>query len=48
VHLPDVRERLIGQGLEPVGSTPEALAAHIREETAKYAKLIKRIGLKGE
>jgi len=31
-----------------VGSTPEALSAYIREETVKYAKLIKQIGLKGE
>ena len=48
VHLPDVKERLQTQGLEPVGSTPEALSAYIREETVKYAKLIKQIGLKGE
>jgi tripartite-type tricarboxylate transporter receptor subunit TctC len=48
VHLPDVKERLQSQGLEPVGSTPEALSAYIRAETVKYAKLIKQIGLKGE
>jgi tripartite-type tricarboxylate transporter receptor subunit TctC len=48
VHLPDVKEKLEPQGLEPVGSTPEQLSAYIREETAKYAKLIKQIGLKPE
>jgi tripartite-type tricarboxylate transporter receptor subunit TctC len=48
VHLPDVKERFQTQGLDPVGSTPEQLSAYIREETAKYAKLIKQIGLKGE
>jgi tripartite-type tricarboxylate transporter receptor subunit TctC len=48
VHLPDMKEKLEPQGLEPVGSTPEALNAYIKEETAKYAKLIKQIGLKPE
>jgi hypothetical protein len=35
-------------GTQPVGSTPEALTAYMKEESAKYAKLIKQIGLKGE
>jgi tripartite-type tricarboxylate transporter receptor subunit TctC len=48
VHLPDVKERFQSQGLEPVGSTPEAISAYIKDETAKYAKLIKQIGLKPE
>jgi tripartite-type tricarboxylate transporter receptor subunit TctC len=48
VHLPDMKEKLEPQGLEPVGSTPEALNAYIKEETAKYAQLIKQIGLKPE
>jgi tripartite-type tricarboxylate transporter receptor subunit TctC len=48
VHLPDVKEKLEPQGLEPVGSTPEQLSAYIKEETVKYAKLIKQIGLKPE
>ena len=48
VHLPDMKEKLEPQGLEPVGSTPEALNAYIKEETVKYAKLIKQIGLKPE
>jgi tripartite-type tricarboxylate transporter receptor subunit TctC len=45
---PDVRERLAGHGLEPVGSTPEAFRAHLQRETAKYAKLIKAGGIKPE
>ena len=46
--LPDVKERFVSQGLEPVGSTPQELAAYIRSETAKYAKLIKQVGIKPE
>lgn len=44
MHLPDVREFLISQGLAPVGSTPEELSAHIKEESKMYAALIKEIG----
>jgi tripartite-type tricarboxylate transporter receptor subunit TctC len=42
---PDVVERLRKQSIEPVASTPEQLAAHIRTEFARYSKLIKAIGL---
>lgn len=38
--LPEVREYLIKDGAEPVGSTPEALAAFFRSEVAKYARVI--------
>ena len=44
VNQPDVRERFLGQGLTPVGSTPEQMAALIKEESAEYAKLVKEIG----
>jgi tripartite-type tricarboxylate transporter receptor subunit TctC len=43
VNQPDVKERLIGQGLTPIGSTPEQLKALIREESAEFAKLVKQI-----
>ena len=46
--LPDVRERFVSQGLEPAGTTPQQLASYIREETVKYAKLIKQVGIKAE
>ena len=44
VNQPDVKERLLGQGLTPVGSTPEQMSALIREESKEYAKLVKQIG----
>ncbi|HYH40748.1 MAG TPA: tripartite tricarboxylate transporter substrate binding protein [Burkholderiales bacterium] len=46
VNLPDVQERLIGQGLTPVGSTPEQMRALMMEESRENAKLVKQIGLK--
>ena len=44
VNMPDVQERLIGQGLTPVGSTPEQMAALWKEESRETAKLVKQIG----
>ncbi len=38
---PDVAEWMKQNGLDPVGSTPEEHAAHIRAEIAKYAKAVK-------
>lgn len=44
----DIRIRLSSMGTDPVGSTPEQFAAHIRAETAKWGKLIRDIGLRLE
>ena len=41
LKLPDVSTRLTELGAEPVGSTPEQFAAHIKAEIAKWAKVIK-------
>jgi len=41
VKLPDIRERLLGLGVEPVGNTPEQFAEYVRTEIAKWAKVVK-------
>ena len=46
VHLPEVRQLFVAQGLEPVGSGPEQFADYIRGEVAKHAKLIRDAKLK--
>ena len=48
ITQPEVKERLNAQGLDVVASTPEQFDAHIRSETAKYARVIKQLGLKAE
>ena len=48
IALPDVKERLISQGAEPVGDTPEEFAQFIKAEAAKWGKVIKSLNLKIE
>lgn len=45
---PDVRQRLLNDGAEPVGSSPEEFSAYLRSETEKWAKVIKAAGIKPE
>ena len=45
---PALRQKLIDAGVEPLTSTPEELAAHIRSETAKWAKVVKEANIKVE
>ena len=46
LQLPESREKLSAIGLEPVGGTPQQYAAHIKEELAKYARVVKATGIK--
>jgi tripartite-type tricarboxylate transporter receptor subunit TctC len=45
---PEVARRIAAEGSEAVGSTPQQLAAHIQTERAKWARVIKQAGIKGE
>jgi tripartite-type tricarboxylate transporter receptor subunit TctC len=45
---PDLRERLSTQGVEPWPGTPAEFEQLIRGETARYAKIVQRAGLKKE
>ena len=46
--LPDVRERMLAAGVEPVGGTPEQYAAFIGTEMVKWAKVAKDAGIQPE
>ena len=44
----DVVERLQAQGAEPMRGSPEAFARFMREETAKWAPIVRQAGIKPE
>jgi tripartite-type tricarboxylate transporter receptor subunit TctC len=41
-----VREFMVKEGLDPVGSTPEELAAQMKREITKYAEVIRKGNIK--
>ena len=43
---PEVREKLLAQGAEPVANTPDAFGKFINAEIAKWAKVVKASGAK--
>jgi tripartite-type tricarboxylate transporter receptor subunit TctC len=46
LNLPDVHERIVLDGSEPVGNTPEVFRQFMLADTAKWAKLVKETGAK--
>jgi tripartite-type tricarboxylate transporter receptor subunit TctC len=48
LDAPDVRAALAAQGANPVGGSPEAFAAFIRAESARWGKLVRDIGIKAD
>lgn len=48
LKLPDVRDRLLRDGIEPVGSTPEEFLAHTRREAQKWGKVVRDAKVKVE
>jgi tripartite-type tricarboxylate transporter receptor subunit TctC len=48
LNSPDVRSRLEGLGAEIVGSSPQQYEAFVRNEIAKWAKVIKAAGIKSQ
>lgn len=48
LQMPDIREKLTTQGLEPWASTPEQFAAVIRSDIDTFAKVVKAADIKVE
>jgi tripartite-type tricarboxylate transporter receptor subunit TctC len=46
LESPEVREKLLAQGAEPMPGSPEAFASFMREESAKWAPVVKQAGVK--
>jgi tripartite-type tricarboxylate transporter receptor subunit TctC len=45
---PDVKKRFADLGTDAMSSTPEQLAAHHRDDLARWAKVIKTAGIQPE
>ena len=48
VHTADTKEKFIGLGVEPVGSSPEELTATMKSEMSRLGKVIKNAGITAE
>ena len=48
LNNPEVKEKFLGGGVEPVGSTPDELTAKMRYDMTKLGKMIKDLGLRGD
>jgi tripartite-type tricarboxylate transporter receptor subunit TctC len=48
VELPDMREKLRALGAEPAPTTPEGFDALVRDEIAKFRKIVRSAGIKPE
>lgn len=46
--MPEVREKLLGGGLDPIGDTPTEFARFIISEIAKWSQIAKQVGAKAE
>lgn len=45
LELPEIRDRLVSMGAEPVGSSPEEFAEFLRVDIARWAKVVKDAGI---
>ena len=46
ITAPEMKTRMLDQGYEPVGGTPDQFGEHIRAEIVKWAPVVKAAGLK--
>ena len=47
-HSPDMTKKLLDQGAEPVGNTPEEFQAALKQEVARWAEVVKTSGARAE
>ncbi len=48
LHEPEIRNKFLAAGVEPVGSTPQQFADTVRSEMSRLGKLIKDAGIRDE
>jgi tripartite-type tricarboxylate transporter receptor subunit TctC len=45
---PDIRQRLLDQGAEPIGNTPEEFAEALRAEVARWQQVVAASGIRAD
>src|SRR5689334_4563724 len=48
IALPDVKEKMLGLGMDIAGGTPEEFGALVKSDIAKWAKVIREAGIQAE
>ena len=48
ITVPDVKEKMLGLGMDIAGGTPEDFGALVKSDIAKWAKVIREAGIKPE
>lgn len=48
VQQPDMKERLVGQGADPIGMPMEEFRPYVKSELAKWSKVVQAVGVKLE
>ena len=48
LYSPDMKDKLNAIGADPVTSTPDEFAAYLRQETVKWADVVRKAGLKAD
>lgn len=46
--MPEIRERIMSVGTEPLGTTPEQFAAQIRSDMAKWSKVARAANIRAD
>jgi tripartite-type tricarboxylate transporter receptor subunit TctC len=46
LQLPDINERFLAQGIEPMLGSPEQAASFIRQESDRWRPIVKKVGVK--
>jgi len=44
----DIRARIVEDGAEPVGNSPDEFTAYVKSETVKWGKVARRAGIEPE
>jgi tripartite-type tricarboxylate transporter receptor subunit TctC len=46
IHKPEIKKKFLDSGTEPVGGSPDALAAKLKAEIALWSKVIEQAGIR--